>query len=697
MAHGLQRAISSRSSWNPIWVALLVGCSVGILAVDAVLLEWSQHPFTGGMAARYSLRAPGTIALYGSTAWLLDVSLILGAWAITVPLLRRCRLRASQQLLIAALVAVAVPWVFSFTRYRIQIMLGPRLDFDLLISLAGGSLRELISQAGIHWLPVIGFCTIALALTGLAFHWLRGVESQDPRLAAPSTAALWLSWIIATAISLALLGGTCAYTSGVCEGVLDKPSALLVTSVAAAATDFDRDGTGWLARPPDPAPINPRIHPLAVDVPGNGIDENGLAGDHPIDFISPHPVPPNRPRFTRRPDVLLVLLETFRADLLEKRVRGQEVTPFLNRLALQGSSSKHAHASIPTTIGSRAQLLGGRIAPFPGQTTLLDDFAANGYFIAYFSGQDESFGARSEEILSIDAADVFYDARQDPERNTSTSDTPGHRAVSWKLLNQRVREFLKSYAGPKPLFLYVNYHDTHYPYQHRELDNLLDVEPLPPEEIGPDTAEAVRDVYANAAANVDHAIEMLVTDFQKSVSDRDSVIVVTADHGENLFEDGLLGHGLALSREETRVPLVVSGLGGDWPEPFALSDLRGAITSNLSLPADLPVAGSPLRPNWVPDPKRRILHLVPEPSRPSLLRLRGLQGSLLYDFKSGRRLAFGRNEQSLSPQPDDWHESFAELVRTWEAALIALDAENSSLTAGTKPAETSAVSSQETN
>ena len=57
---------------------MLLGCSVGILAVDALLLEWSQHPFTAGMAARYSLRAPGTVALYGSVAWLLDVSLILG-------------------------------------------------------------------------------------------------------------------------------------------------------------------------------------------------------------------------------------------------------------------------------------------------------------------------------------------------------------------------------------------------------------------------------------------------------------------------------------------------------------------------------------------------------------------------------------------------------------------------------------------
>jgi len=118
--------------------------------------------------------------------------------------------------------------------------------------------------------------------------------------------------------------------------------------------------------------------------------------------------------------------------------------------------------------------MGGRLAPFPGQSTLLDDFHANGYAVAWFSGQDESIGARESAMLGLERTDVYYDARDDAERSVSSFRTSGSLAVSWKRVNARVGDFLSTWNPERPLFLYVNYGDTHFPYDHRELDDLLE-------------------------------------------------------------------------------------------------------------------------------------------------------------------------------------------------------------------------------
>ncbi|MGH2900650.1 MAG: sulfatase-like hydrolase/transferase, partial [Solirubrobacteraceae bacterium] len=344
-----------------------------------------------------------------------------------------------------------------------------------------------------------------------------------------------------------------------CEAFERKASGLALTALAQRITDFDLDGYGLAERPLDQAPFDASRHPFALDLPGNGIDENGLAGDHPADF---HPRPDafvDRPVFARKPHVLLVFLEGMRADVLGQSLGGREITPFLNALARDGASSAHAFANSPYTARSRGQLIGGRLAPFPGQSTLLDDFHANGYAVAWFSGQDESFGARESAMLGIERADMYYDARSDPEHNVSLFRTSGSRAVSWKRVNERVAEYLSGWDPAKPLFLYVNYGDTHFPYDHRELDDVLGAERLSRRRITPENSRGVFETYANAAANVDRAIEALVASVRARIGGGELVVIVTSDHGEALFEDGVLGHGLALDVTQTRVPLVISG------------------------------------------------------------------------------------------------------------------------------------------
>ena len=408
-----------------------------------------------------------------------------------------------------------------------------------------------------------------------------------------------------------------------------KNSGAILTMLFERLTDFDFDGYGMFSRPMDQAPFDPSLHPYAIDVPGNGIDENGLAGDHPADYRPPRDDFRDAPVFGARPNVLVVFLEGVRGDLIGATLGERVIMPFVSRLAVEGAHSDHAYANSPYTALSRAQLMGGRLVPFVGQSTLIDDFHRNGYEVAWFSGQDESFGIRESAMLGQARADTHFDARDDADHSVSAFRTSGSLQVSWKRVNEKVAAYLDTRRDARPLLLYVNYGDTHFPYDHREMDDVLGVPRLSRAEIEPERRAEVFATYANAAANVDRAIEQLVAHWQERVGPG-GAILVTSDHGEALFEAGGLGHGLALDEAQTQVPLVLSGIGGDWPEPIGMSDVRGALQRALQL--DL---GAAPRARFRPVTGRRILQYMALIDQPRLLCLRGYDAALRFDTAYG--------------------------------------------------------------
>jgi len=138
---------------------------------------------------------------------------------------------------------------------------------------------------------------------------------------------------------------------------------------------------------------------------------------------------------------------------------------------------------------------------------------------------------------------------------------------------------------------------------------------------------------------------------KRGVGDAEIAVVVTSDHGEALFEDGVLGHGLALDVAQTRVPLVVTGMGGDWPEPIGLSDVRAALQRSLAKPR----GSEPPRPRFEPVPAKRVLQYMAVPEQPRLLCLRGLDTELRYDTTDPAR---------------DADPEFRQLVWWWEAVQL---------------------------
>lgn len=661
--HAVSRPRPRAGGWSSVWLGWLAACALALTCIEAFLLEYRGHLFTGGFLAAYRLESPAAVAAFLSGSLVIDAAAILGAWAVALPMFARSKLGPLQRMAVAALLGLVAPVTADFVRYHIHKVMGDLLDVDLILALAGNVPLEILAQSSSHLLSA-GLVLVSAVVLALFFvRTLRLAERRGtPWTAAaqwPATATLWFSFAGALVAAIASLSASCLDDGPVCFGLRRKPAGAALARLVETATDVDRDGYGWLSEPPDHAPFDAGRHPYAIDLPANGIDENGVGGDHPAGIELP-PEPTDAPHFAHRPHVLLVFLESFRADVIEWSVGEREVTPFLRQLAREGASSQAAYTSTPFTNPARAQLLGGRLVPFPGQTTMIDDFKANGYTVAWFSAQDDSFG-NSEPLLGVDRADVFYDARKDAHLRSSRFTTPGSLSVSWKLLNQRVLDFLREHDPAQPLFLYANYHDTHFPYHHDELDRILDIDPLPRHRIVAQERSRVRETYANAAANVDRAIEALVEEWRRRLGTEPSIVIVTGDHGEALYEQGYLGHGARLDAEQSRVPFVLHGMTGDVPEPVVLSDVRGILQRALVSPGTTPA-------RFVGDPQRQVLQYTPSISTPRLVVLRGIDETLSIDLR--QRTATIGDERGERPIPFDEpdRERFFEAIHLWEAA-----------------------------
>jgi hypothetical protein len=645
-------------------VLLLACCLLAVGAVEAVLLQFGHSYFSGGFNGVY-IREPAQIAGFLLASVLLDTWLILLLWGVLLPM--ACRLRRSglQRFVLVGLVALAVPLFLDFLRYQLYHVLGDLTGLGTLWEFAGSDLPSAVIEA-VTYLPPMSVPALCLFVALPAILAATSRLERHVRVgsfAAPGLAGLWGGVLVLGLLGFLILGAPGAGAQRIHFGLAGKPSGVLLARIGAWITDVDRDGFGLLSKLHDPDPFDSSIYPWAPDPPGNGIDENGMAGDHPVGFEPVAVVEKGSPRPSATRDVLLIFLESFRADLIARRFQGREVTPFLNRLAREGAHSEHAYVHTPATVASRGQLFAGRLVAQPGGSTLIDDFKRQGYFVAHFSGQNDAYGG-SEALLGVERADLFYDARRDRERRTSRSSSPVGLQISWKLLIGRVRDFLGSRDPERPLFLYVNVVDTHFPYHHGEMDRLFDVEPLTQGEIRADREEEVWETYLNAAANVDRAVEQLVEAWWSSRG-RDGAILVTADHGQSLYDDeGFLGHGRSLRSPQTRVPFILWGLGGEWPEPIGLADVRGLLARHLS--AREGEASAPAR--FVPDPGRFLFEYGPRIDTPRILGLRSLQRTLLFDLENARLDLLGPDEKPLDLAPGSMFES---LIWNWEAFRLA--------------------------
>jgi hypothetical protein len=468
-------------------------------------------------------------------------------------------------------------------KFRILSYFSEAISIQVIRNLGGGSLV----QASLYVLDDATFLFVGLGLAILLYVLLfralglRGAAAPTARTPARPRFRI----LLAAAPFVALLLFE-ADKAGDARQALDRFIApYLLYAALDEATDFDRDGYSLFSHQRDAAPFDPARHPFALDIPNNGVDEDGFAGD----FLyggGAEPLP--TPSFPgHRKHVVLLVLESTRADALTARWGGRRVAPNLAALAEHGSSAPEAYSHVGFTRDSLKSLFTGRLDPVDDRQSLFRDFRRNGYRVGVISGQSEDFGEIAAAVGMRENSDVYVDAKTQQGGGTWSFRRDITLLLDGRiLLREMDRHFGSRDDWHRPTFLYVNIQAAHFPYVFPGTPQFIPGSPIPRSEIRFANRRWVARSYWNAIAYGDWVVGRIVARLKALGVYDDSVVVVLGDHGEELFENGYLGHGQVLNRLQTQIPLIFSQAGVAIPRPVGLSDLRALILASAG--ADVP-------------------------------------------------------------------------------------------------------------
>lgn len=362
---------------------------------------------------------------------------------------------------------------------------------------------------------------------------------------------------------------------------------------------------------------------------------------------------------------MLIVLDTARADAFEPYGAAPGASPVLADLARRGWAAPHAVASCSWTLPSHVGLLLGtphrkagldRAAQVRAQAArpVLD--ANRSRFLPHVLREHgfRTTGASANPWLQpasgfTEGFDDFWPLweqrrhrytprRLDPAREIGSVALGRHdhglrrgAAVADRWIQQTAREH-------RPSFLFLNLMECHSPCMppspfnglppvarvnaYREAKRYLGMtavwranlaRQLPPS----DVVSRMRQLYAQSVRYVDHWFDEFIRKLQRAGLFDDTLLVVTADHGENLGESSRIGHAFSLDERLIHVPLIVANSDAPAPSPmFSLTGVAALIASEVGLashpwddPAAAAVAVSQVEGVGTPDDPRVVAFL----------------------------------------------------------------------------------------
>jgi arylsulfatase A-like enzyme len=353
------------------------------------------------------------------------------------------------------------------------------------------------------------------------------------------------------------------------------------------------------------------------------------------------------PKAWNSPNVLIIIVDTLRADHLSPYGYARDTSPYLTQLAQQGVLFENAIAPSSWTLPSHASMLTGL---YPHDTHVETDndvlsgslpnlgnamkgrgyrtaaFSANYYLFCrshgfihgftHFEGYEQSLGGILEEVplsqfilgkltqFTTGEADAFFGVK-----NAASAEKINEDALSW------------IESGHRPFFVVLNYIDLHEPaippepYLHMYtsdakarnesmyfLETCAWAEPAP-------SCESERpqllSIYDGSIRFVNDSVQRLLSQLNERNLLRNTIVVFTSDHGQGFGDHGIYGHGKSLYRQEIHVPLVFWKPGTmpasvRVPTPVSTTDIAATIL-DLTAPDNekvQPLPGQSLAALW---------------------------------------------------------------------------------------------------
>jgi len=283
-------------------------------------------------------------------------------------------------------------------------------------------------------------------------------------------------------------------------------------------------------------------------------------------------------------NVILISIDTCRADYLSCYGYGRKTTPNIDAVAEQGMLFKNVVSPVPLTLPAHSSMLTGTIPPYHqvhdnlnykfGQfnVTIAEILREHGYVTGAVVGSfilDSQFGL---DQGFDEYNDHFVEALSLGEYIERRGAEASQFACEW-LSKHRKEKF----------FLFLHYYDPHTPYE-------------PPEPFATDYADSL---YAGEVSYVDWCVGRVITKL-KSLGLYDStLLIITSDHGELLGEHGELEHGYLLYEGAIKVPLIIRPPRIKKTrminEVVGLVDIVPTILGYIGIPSPLDIHGKDLR------------------------------------------------------------------------------------------------------
>jgi arylsulfatase A-like enzyme len=321
-----------------------------------------------------------------------------------------------------------------------------------------------------------------------------------------------------------------------------------------------------------------------------------LAGLALCACVEPGPAPP--------PNVVLIVIDTLRRDHLGAYGHERPASPQLDRFAADAVRYDAAQSQAPWTLPSVAAILTGRDPAALGiarDTDVLDP----GLVLLSEVLRDHGYATGAIVSHHFVSADWGFDQGFD---RFDDSQAQGHLAVTSPAVTEAALAFLEAHRD-RPFFLFLHYFDPHFAYlEHdgfrfeRDAPYAGWIESRTPrkrmmEQLATLTdadAREMRRLYASEIAFTDHHIGRVLARLRElELYDR-TLILVTADHGEEFLDHGHLGHGSTLYEDVIAVPLLVRYPGrgaGVVERPVALIDVFPTVLALIGVKPGAEVEG----------------------------------------------------------------------------------------------------------
>ena len=286
------------------------------------------------------------------------------------------------------------------------------------------------------------------------------------------------------------------------------------------------------------------------------------------------------------PNVLVIVVDTLRADHVSAYGYSRPTTPNLDRIAREGVVFDNAISTAPWTMPSHASMVTGRYPQEHGAVgehgldgrlpTIAEAFRDRGFRTGAFSGNSFYFCRRAGFARGfLHFEDYFYSVADVLHRTIwgrivnhfIPTGVPALEEVPERQRAERINERALRWIDRDhvhPFFVFLNYFDLHDPYLPEEpYRNRFSKIPNPGglidtdyPTLSPDQLQSEVDAYDGAVNYVDEQIGRVFAELENRGLEQNTIVVITGDHGEAFGEHDLVGHRNCLYRALIHVPLI---------------------------------------------------------------------------------------------------------------------------------------------